>query len=144
GEFYGWEGEGAIERMRPIIERVAHVHGRISNGEAVQVDVGDGNGGQGTPAGFFKQIWTEIFRTWRQKARNGDIMPFLSELGPPRYAITLPNGREFSDRWEQSLVMKKLAEEAWKASGEVRVNEVDEVAARLPLPAGEGRGEGEK
>lgn len=35
GEFYGWSGEGAIERMRPIIECVAHVHGRISNGEQV-------------------------------------------------------------------------------------------------------------
>ena len=39
------------------------------------------------------------------------------ELGPPRYAITLPDGKEFSDRWEQSLVMKRLAEQAWEASG---------------------------
>ncbi|HEX9997630.1 MAG TPA: sugar phosphate isomerase/epimerase [Abditibacterium sp.] len=116
GEFYGWESEGAIERMRPIIERVAHVHGRISNGEQVQVDVGDGSGGEGTPAGFFKQIWTEIFKTWRAKAKNGDIIAFSSELGPPRYAITLPDGSEFSDRWEQSLVMKKLALEAWELS----------------------------
>jgi sugar phosphate isomerase/epimerase len=116
GEFYGWEGEGAIERMRPIIERVAHVHGRISNGEQVQVDVGDGSGGEATPAGFFRQIWTEIFRIWRLSAQPGDILPFSSELGPPRYAITLPDGREFSDRWEQSLVMKRMAEEAWEAA----------------------------
>ena len=47
-------------------------------------------------------------------ARPGDVLPFASELGPPRYAITLPDGREFSDRWEQSLVMKKLAEQAWE------------------------------
>ena len=46
GEFYGGSGESALERMQPIIERIAHVHGRISNGESVQVDVdvGDGNG----------------------------------------------------------------------------------------------------
>ena len=117
GEFYGWEGENAIERMRPIIERVAHVHGRVSNGEQVQVHVAEGDCGEGTPAGFFKQIWTEIFRTWRRTARSGDILPFSSELGPPRYAITLPDGKEFSDRWQQSLVMKKLAEEAWELSG---------------------------
>ena len=44
GEFYGWEDEGAIERMLPVLERTSHLHGRISNGEQVQVDVGDGTG----------------------------------------------------------------------------------------------------
>lgn len=114
GEFYGWENEGSIERMRPVIDRVAHVHGRISNGEAVQVDVGDGK--THPAARFFVQLWTEIFKSWRQRAKIGDIIAFSSELGPPRYAITLPDGREFSDRWEQSLVMKQLAEEAWAAA----------------------------
>lgn len=113
GEFYGWDGEGALERMQPILDRVAHVHGRISNGEQVQVDVGDGST---DPARFFVKLWSYIFKNWRKTARPGDIIPFSSELGPPRYAITLPDGREFSDRWEQSLVMKQLAEEAWAAS----------------------------
>lgn len=117
GEFYGWGGEGALERMKPIIEKVAHVHGRISNGEQVQVDVGDGSEtSEGTPAGFFLQIWTEIARTWKSNAKNGDILPFSSELGPPRYAITTPDGREISDRWQQSLVMRDLMERAWNAA----------------------------
>ena len=51
---------------------------------------------------------------WKRDAQPGDIFPFASELGPPRYAITLPDGREFSDRWAQSLVMKRLAEQAWE------------------------------
>ncbi|MFY7952308.1 MAG: sugar phosphate isomerase/epimerase family protein, partial [Armatimonadaceae bacterium] len=38
GEFYGWESENAVERMRPILERTHCIHGRISNGEQVQVD----------------------------------------------------------------------------------------------------------
>ncbi len=113
GEFYGGEGEGFLERIAPIIERVAHVHGRISNGEQVQVDVGDG---QTAPARFFVEIWTQIFKTWRQSAQNGDILPFSSELGPPRYAITAPDGKEISDRWEQALVMRELAREAWQRS----------------------------
>ena len=46
----------------------------------------------------------------------GDVFPFTSELGPPRYAITLPDGREFSDRWQQSLVMKQLAQQAWDSA----------------------------
>jgi sugar phosphate isomerase/epimerase len=110
GEFYGWEGEGAIEKMRLILERTSHLHGRISNGEQVQVDVGDGTG---DTAQFFVKIWAETMRAWKRMAGPGDVFPFASELGPPRYAMTLPDGREFSDRWEQSLVMKRLAEEAW-------------------------------
>ena len=113
GEFYGWQDEGAIERLDPILQRVSHLHGRISNGEAVQVDVGDGTG---ETAQFFVRLWERAMRHWRKDARPGDIFPFASELGPPRYAITLPNGKEFSDRWEQSLVMKRLAEQAWKQS----------------------------
>ena len=48
-----------------------------------------------------------LLRHWLADAGPGDVFPFASELGPPRYAITLPDGREFSDRWEQSLVMKR-------------------------------------
>lgn len=119
GEFYGWKEERAIDRMRAILERVSHLHGRISSGEQVQVDVGDGTG---ATAQFFVDIWATAMTSWLADAQPGDVFPFASELGPPRYAITLPDGREFSDRWEQSLVMKRLAEQAWaKAqSGELR------------------------
>lgn len=113
GEFYGWEGEGALERLQPIIDRVAHVHGRISNGEQVQVDVGDGST---DPARFFVRLWAACFKAWKKRAVAGDFIAFSSELGPPRYAITLPDGKEFSDRWEQSIVLKGLAEEAWNAA----------------------------
>jgi sugar phosphate isomerase/epimerase len=111
GEFYGWKEEGAIERMRPVLERTSHMHGRISNGEQVQVDVGDGSG---DTAQFFVRLWATAMHAWQQGALPGDVFPFASELGPPRYAMTLPNGEEFSDRWEQSLVMKRLAEQAWE------------------------------
>lgn len=110
GEFYGWKDEGAIAKMMPILERTSHLHGRISNGEQVQVDVGDGTG---DTAQFFVRIWAEAMKHWLKGAVPGDVFPFASELGPPRYAITLPDGREFSDRWQQSLVMKRLAEQAW-------------------------------
>ncbi len=116
GEFYGWEEERAIDRMMPVLERTSHLHGRISNGESVQVDVGDGSG---QTAQFFVSIWAAVMRHWLQGAGPGDVFPFATELGPPRYAITLPDGKEFSDRWEQSLVMKRLAEQAWRKAQEV-------------------------
>ncbi len=113
GEFYGWEDERAVERMNPVLARVGHLHGRVSNGEQVQVDVGDGSG---ETAQFFVKIWARAMAHWRDGAGPGDVLPFAAELGPPRYAITLPDGREFSDRWQQSLVMKHLAEQAWELS----------------------------
>jgi sugar phosphate isomerase/epimerase len=113
GEFYGWEDERAVDRLECVLSRTSHLHGRISNGEAVQVDVGDGSG---DTAQFFVRLWTSAMKNWLNGAQPGDVLPFASELGPPRYAITLPDGKEFSDRWDQSLVMKRLAEQAWAAA----------------------------
>ncbi len=113
GEFYGWESEGALERMMPVLTRVAHLHGRVSDGESVQVDVGDGSG---TTPQFFVRLWAAAMRAWLSDAKPGDVFPFASELGPPRYARTLLDGSEYSDRWEQSLVMKRLAEQAWQTA----------------------------
>jgi hypothetical protein len=110
GEFYGWESERLPERLGPVLERVSSFHGRISNGEQVQVDVGDGSG---RTAQVYVQIWAQGMRAWLQGACPGDVLPFASELGPPAYAIVDPSGKEISDRWEQSLVMKSLAEQAW-------------------------------
>ena len=111
GEFYGWSDEGALERMSKILPRVTHLHGRISNGEAVQVDVGEG---ETQAAKFFVEIWATAMRHWLKSAQHGDVLQFSSELGPPQYAITLPDGREFSDRWTQGIVLKNLAERAWQ------------------------------
>ena len=115
GEFYGWPDEDAIGKMENILRRVSHLHGRISDGESVQVDVGDG---ENQTAQFFVQLWARAMKHWREGAQPGDVLQFSSELGPPRYAITTPDGREFSDRWQQGIVLKKLAEQAWELSGE--------------------------
>jgi sugar phosphate isomerase/epimerase len=113
GEFYGWEDEKAHERMMPILERVSHIHGRISNGEQVQVDCGDGS----VPwARFFVKLWAIAIKNWLKDAGPGDILPYSSELGPPRYAITTPDGKEISDRWEQAQLLGRLVQEAWDIS----------------------------
>lgn len=110
GEFYGWEGERLPERLGPILDRTVAIHGRISNGEQVQVDVGDGSG---RLPQVVMEIWSLAMQAWLQDAQPGDVFPFTPELGPPAYAITHPDGTEFSDRWTQSLVMADLARQAW-------------------------------
>ena len=111
GEFYGWEGERLPERLRPVLERTVAVHGRISNGEQVQVDVGDGTG---RLPQVNVEIWSIAMKAFLADAQPGDVFPFTPELGPPAYAITHPDGSgEISDRWTQSLVMRDLARQAW-------------------------------
>ena len=114
GEFYGWEDERAIDRMDPILQRIAHLHGRISNGEQVQVDVGDGSG---DTAQFFVRLWARAMSHWRKGPGRATSSPSPANSARPATPSPCPTAREFSDRWEQSLVMKRLAEQAWAHVG---------------------------
>lgn len=111
------ERPGPSEDMKqlldPILDRVEMIHGRISNGEQIQVDVGDGSG---ELAQTYRRLWAETMRRWRLRAPAGSSLVFTPELGPPGYAITDAAGREFSDRWQQSLVLRDLAQQAWNLS----------------------------
>ena len=87
---------------------------RLANAlEQVQVDVGDGSSG---PARTFVELWTVAMNYWKRNAGPGDYLPFVSELGPPTYGMVDLDGAEISDRWEQSLVMRQLGEEAWQTA----------------------------
>jgi sugar phosphate isomerase/epimerase len=102
------------EHLAPVLERVSSFHARVSNGQQIQVDVGDGLSG---PARDFVRLWTIAMAHWKRAAVPGDILPFVSELGPPTYGIVDAQGRETSDRWQQSLAMRRLGEEAWDLAG---------------------------
>jgi hypothetical protein len=104
-----WSGE-VWEHFEQIARRCSAWHGRVSSGQQIQVDIGDGSG---EAAGQFKKLWTFGMTAWLAKAMPGDVLPFTCELGPAPYSITDLSGRELSDRWQQSLVIKRLAEEAW-------------------------------
>jgi hypothetical protein len=102
--------EGALAE---IIRRSASVHARVSNGEQVQVDIGDG---RGALVGAYRRWWASAYRHWLGEAAPGEFFPFVCELGPPPYGITappgtaLPAGAELSDRFAQALVLKRIAE----------------------------------
>ena len=104
------------EAFEIVLERTAVFHGRVSNGQQVQVDVGpDGD----HPAALnFERWWSSGMSHWLDNAGPGDVLPFVAELGPPPYGIIAPptdgiTGNEASDRWEQSIVMTQIAQRAW-------------------------------
>nr|WP_143101060.1 TIM barrel protein [Paenibacillus sp. 1_12] len=105
------------ELFDSLLERTSSIHARVSNGEQVQVDIG--SGGEHPMVPHFMGWWQRGMGYWLKDAQPGDVLPFVTELGPPDYAITnqsyLFSGRsEISDRWEQARVLKRLGEEAWK------------------------------
>jgi hypothetical protein len=106
---------GPTEELKPLLDvlldRVGMIHGRVSNGQQIQVDIGDGSE---ELAQRYKRFWAEAMRRWRIRNPVGAALVFEPELGPPDYAIRDLSGKEFSNRWEQSLVLKRLGEEAWK------------------------------
>jgi hypothetical protein len=98
-----------------LLQRTSSIHARISNGEQIQVDIGPH--GEHPMVPVFTGWWEKGMSYWLQEAQPGDILPFVVELGPWPYSFTIDedavHGKEMSDRWQQSLVFKRLAEEAW-------------------------------
>ncbi len=112
--------------LAPAFERVRFLHGRIGNPGCMQVDIGYGNV-EGQPfVGHFKKLWTESMRAFVQSAVNGDYLCFVPELlaGGIYYARLVRDAdgklREEGDRWEQSLVLRRIARECFAAASAPR------------------------
>jgi hypothetical protein len=111
GEIGGAPGPEALKRLEVLMARAVMLDGRVSNGQQVQIDLGPGADGPETRV--FAALWKDVMRRWLQAARPGDLFPFRVELGPPRYAIVDPHGREISDRWAQQTLLARLAVRLW-------------------------------
>ncbi|BBH24565.1 xylose isomerase [Paenibacillus baekrokdamisoli] len=102
--------------LQKLLTRTSCIHARVSNGEQIQVDIGDA--GQHPIFEHYKRWWHSGMRNWMKSASRDAIFPFVCELGPPSYAITMNefDGRhqEISDRWKQSLLFAKVARELWQ------------------------------
>jgi Xylose isomerase-like TIM barrel len=65
---------------------------------------------------MFRHWWHDGFASWRVRHRDSaEPMIFTCELGPPDYALTDARGKELSDRWAESLLMREWARECWGA-----------------------------
>lgn len=101
--------------LQKLLPRTSAIHSRVSNGEQIQVDVG--THGEHAMLQHFERWWHSGMSHWRDSADQGDIFPFVVELGTPPYAITTDEygdrRHEISDRWEQSLFFMRMARRIW-------------------------------
>ena len=102
--------------IQQVLDRAVAIQGRVASREQIQVQL-DFPQQQGW-VGKFQQWWEDGMRKWRQREPADATLNFLVELGPPPYAITGRDGRELSDRWEESLVIKGWAEDIWARTDE--------------------------
>lgn len=103
--------EADLARMTRIIDKSWNFHGRVAGSHQVQIPVAAPQH-QGWVEQF-SRWWLEGFRSWLRRAPAESQLCFMCELGPPNYAITDALGRELSDRWQDSLILKDLARRLW-------------------------------
>ncbi len=106
--------EKKLEFIRPVLERVRFIHGRIGNPGCIQVAVDPAQTPEPEYVTHFRQLWTACFE-------HGARI-FAPELLAPAifYARTFPNAQgafvEESDRWQQSLVLCQIADQCFTDS----------------------------
>ena len=108
--------EKKLEFIQPVIARVRFVHGRIGNPGCMQVAVGADD--KEIYVGHFREMWTRCFAAYlRDPAPQQEFITFAAELlaAPIYYARTF-DGKEESDRWEQSLRLCGIARECFAAA----------------------------
>jgi sugar phosphate isomerase/epimerase len=109
--------ETKLEFIRPAIDRVRFLHGRIGNPGSMQVDIGDGDVTHHPYISHFRTLWQTVFEGFLRAAVPGDRICFSPELlAPDIYYARTFEGREESDRWQQSLVLCRIARECFGAA----------------------------
>lgn len=116
GEIYDTNGK-VESAFWKLIERVGSIHGRISNGNQVQISIEPYHERE---IELFSAWWLKAMQTWLLQTVPGSRLPFVVELGPPSYAIVDYNASikgtqvEASDRWVEALKLKALALSLWQ------------------------------
>ena len=123
--------DAKLDLLAPVFERVRYLHGRIGTSGTIQVDVGDGTPGGGPPVAHFRALWTRAFSGFLANAPLDPVPPtdgaigFAPELLPAAFGYALevpgPDGglQELGDRWEQGLVLTRIAGECFAEAGGV-------------------------
>lgn len=108
--------EKKLAFIEPVLNRVRFLHGRIASPGCIQVAI-DPN--QDPPPPYiehFRQLWRASFEGFRRSC-EGKFICFTPELLAPDiyYARTFANIEE-SDRWQQSLILKEIAEQCFSSA----------------------------
>jgi hypothetical protein len=112
GEILGGSKDLFLTHIEPLLGCTALIHGRISNGQCIQVSTREGS----AYLDVLQILWQQAMTHWlRQAPANGQFL-FEPELGPPPYAHIDTQGREYFDRETESRALVTLARNAWDSA----------------------------
>lgn len=110
GREFSWpvsaEDQATVHR---ILDASHAFHGRVGTREQVQVEISFPH--HRPWVDLFLDWWSYGFRSLRQRSAGAADICFTCELGPKPYAITGRDGNDTTDRWSESLELKRLVEE---------------------------------
>ncbi|HVU45959.1 MAG TPA: hypothetical protein VHD85_07535 [Terracidiphilus sp.] len=107
--------ENKLAFIRQVLERIGFIHGRIGNPGCMQVNIGDGSTEDRPYVAHFRALWTEAFAGFLARRPATDAICFTPELlAPSIYYARVFEGREESDRWQQSQVLVRIARECFE------------------------------
>jgi len=109
-EFWYPLSERDLGLMSRVLARSDSFQGRVASRQHIQLQIDFPQNRKWVE--LFRDWWREGFAGWRARNATGECV-FLCELGPPEYAMTGPDGREMSNRWEEALQIKSWVEETW-------------------------------
>jgi len=108
--------EEYLPLFKPLCERAVGIHGRISNGNQIQVSL---ESADDYIAQRFNLLWIQALKEWKRK-EFPEPFRFTLELGPPSYALTSRNEAglwiETFDRVMQGSLLVELFKQAWNKS----------------------------
>ncbi len=97
-----------------ILQRSDSFQGRVASRQQIQLQLDFPQNQKWIK--LFKEWWREGMADWRTRNATGDCI-FVCELGPPEYAMTGPDGREMSNRWEEAQVIMRWVRDIWDDLG---------------------------
>jgi sugar phosphate isomerase/epimerase len=117
--------EHKVAFLEPVIERVRFLHGRIGNPGCMQVDIGEGDAAAHPYVAHFRQLWTAVFAAYLRSPQESFFCFTPELLGPSIYYARTFDGREESDRWQQSQVLCRIARECFSEAQRLVKEEIE-------------------
>ena len=113
-EFWFPLSEHDLGLISRILKRSDSFQGRVASRQQIQLQLDFPQHRKWVD--LFKGWWREGMADWRMRNASGDCI-FVCELGPPEYAMTGPDGREMSNRWEEAQQIQRWVRTIWDELG---------------------------